>query len=454
MMTNQTLRRAIIAALMPATLSLASCTTWQRVGDPDSPDPQQTMMQMFNPADLYVRLGRLVSTQGVPFVASVAHLPGPPDSTITIVGVSLSNRAFGFEPQGQGYRARYRVEYLLRRPGEQPISVSRDAQIVVSTQDEAMRTDESILLQQEMRVSEGSYQLTVTVTDLGSRSTGVVNGTVEVPGYQPGSVTAPVLVYNATGRAARTDSVQLLLNTRGALSYGGDTVLVYLEGVGFEGPASVPLEVRDEGDAVVMRRDVSFSGEREIESQLVRVVPDSAPLGALRITVGSGIDARSTSAIVSFSGNWMVTNFDDLLDLLRYFGEDERLDRMSDITDPAARAELWREFYQATDPNKQTPENEALDSYFGRLSVANRNFDNEGMPGWRTDRAEVFVSLGQPDEITDASGQQQGRFIRWVYYEERLSVNFQDVSGFGRFRLTPESRNAFERVKGRLQAGR
>src|SRR5690606_23891163 len=145
----------------------------------------------------------------------------------------------------------------------------------------------------------------------------------------------------------------------------------------FEGPASVPLEVRDEGDAVVMRRDVSFSGEREIESQLVRVVPDSAPLGALRITVGSGIDARSTSAIVSFSGNWMVTNFDDLLDLLRYFGEDERLDRMSDITDPAARAELWREFYQATDPNKQTPENEALDSYFGRLSVANRNFDNE-----------------------------------------------------------------------------
>ena len=169
-----------------------------------------------------------------------------------------------------------------------------------------------------------------------------------------------------------------MLNPRGSIAYGGDTLLIYLEGVGFRGPATLPLQVRDGLDSVVLRTTVQFTGQREVESQVIRVSPDSAPLGQLQVVVGEDANAKSVSGIVSFSGNWLVTNFEDLLSLLRYFGEDTRVARMKEST-PENRPDLWREFFAATDPNRATPENEALDAYFARLAVANDQFRELGL---------------------------------------------------------------------------
>ena len=442
-------RRAIIVMLVLA-IGITGCTSWQRVGDPGTTTPEESLLQLFNPGALYRELGRMVSSSGVPFIGSAAVLPGPGNNARVVVGVSLTNRALAFERQGDLYQARYRVEYTLTRSGAAPITAGRDAVIRVATLQEAMRTDESILLQQELLAAPGDYILAVRVSDRTSNLTGVATDSVTVPTFAPGSITAPILAYEVRGRATRADSLGIILNPRGSIAYGGDTLLIYLEGIGFRGPATMPLQVRDGLDSVVLRTTVQFTGQREIESQVIRVAPDSAPLGQLQVVVGPDEDPKTVSGIVSFSGNWLVTNFDDLLALLRYFGEDSRVSRMRESS-PENRPDLWREFFQATDPNRSTPENEAIDAYFARLAVANEQFRDEGMPGWRTDRAEVFVTLGQPDEVFDATPRQQGRFVRWTYYDHRLALNFQDVTGFGRFRLTPESRSEFERVKGRVQ---
>ena len=90
-----------------------------------------------------------------------------------------------------------------------------------------------------------------------------------------------------------------------------------------------------------------------------------------------------------------MTNFDEMLDLLRYFGHDQKIDAMKKAPE-SERARLWREFYAETDPNPVTPENEALNQYFSRVNSANQRFTDEGVPGWRTDRGEVFINLGAP----------------------------------------------------------
>jgi GWxTD domain-containing protein len=436
-------------ALLSLVALVAGCTSWQRVGEPGPTTPEDELLQLFNPAALYRSLDRMVSQTGVPFVASVAELPGPGDSTRVLVGVSLANRALAFERVGDIYQARYRVEYTLTRTGAAPITAGREAVVRVASLQEALRTDESILLQQELMAPPGAYAVSVRVSDRSSNLSGVAADSVTVPAFGAGSVTAPILVYDVRGRGTRRDSVGIVLNPRGAIAYGGDTLLIYLEGVGMSAPTAIPLQVRDMRDSVVLDTELRFTGRREIESQVVRVAPDSAPLGQLRVTVGTGAAARSTSGIVSFSGNWMVTNFDDLLSLLRYFGEDTRVARMREAS-PENRPDLWREFYTSTDPNSLTAENEALDAYFARLAVANEQYRDEGIPGWRTDRGEVLVTLGQPDEVYDAASQQQGRFVRWAYYDHRLALVFQDVTGFGRYRLTPQSRADFDRVKGRV----
>ena len=74
------------------------------------------------------------------------------------------------------------------------------------------------------------------------------------------------------------------------------------------------------------------------------------------------------------------------------------------------------------------------------------------MPGWRTDRGEVFINLGPPDEsIENTPGTTANRILRWGYLNLRLELYFRDESGFGRLRLLPSSRADYERTLARVR---
>ncbi len=462
------LSRLLVATIVAAVVT--GCGSWTRVGEDTNPTPEQQAARMLDPTTLYVHLGRFVATGDMHYVGGVAFVPARGDSTTAIVGLSLSNDDFSFDRQDGAYSARYRVEYEFDRPGAAPIIVGHNDTVRVATFAEAQRNDESILAQQQVPLMPGDYHLVVRVRDLTTSNVGTGTKDITVPAFTPGSFTAPILAYRVHSRTARDSALSIVLNPRGTVAYGGDTLLVYFEGVGFTGPHDVPLTVRDDRDSVIKQAVAHFDGRGPgtIESRVVRISPDSAPLGQVDITLGPvhapvgtgqptlatgpGNVARTTSAMVSFSDAWIVTNFDDLLSMLRYFGEDRRINAMRHAP-PAQRDSLWKDFFHATDPNTATPQNEALDAYFARVAEASRRFAEPGIPGWRTDRGEVYITLGEPDVIQDQSAtvQEMGRIYHWQYTRYLLDLYFQDLHGFGRYQLTPESRADFEQVRVRIQ---
>lgn len=441
--TFPAVRSCALAVLLG--VAVGACGTWQRVGSQPAPSPERELAQVLDMPSVYRRLGRLAAGAPLPFVGNVVYAAGPGDSTIAILGLSLENRALSFQREGDGFIARYRVEILLQKDGMPPIRAQRDEAVRVTTFQETLRNDESVLFQQAFHLLPGQYQLTVSVRDRTSSEQSRVETSADVPAFPDGSVSWPIVAYEVTGRARESDPLSLVLNPRGTVAYGSDTLLAYIEGYRLSGPTAIPFQVRDERDSLVLTDSLHFQGGLDVEGQVVRLTPDSAPLGELKLVVGSGEARRVTSAIVSLSTQWVVTNYEDILALLRYFDDKGLLDTLRKA--PAyERSELWRRFYRGTDPNQATPENEALDQYFARLAVANSRFRDEGVAGWRTDRGEVFIRLGEPDEIYDASPVSQGRVIQWVYLNDRLSLTFVDETGFGRFRLTTQSRAEFERV--------
>jgi len=403
-----------------------------------------------NVSSFYQRLGRLAAAEPLPFVGTVAFAAAPVDSVIAAVGLSLENRALAFQREGNLFVARYRVTISFQKEGSRSVDLARDEIVRVSTFQETLRSEESILFQQILRLTPGKYKVQVTVRDAGSTAESRAQGEYTAPSFQVGTTSAPILAYQATGRGALTDPLSVVLNSRGAVGYGADTLLAYIEGYQFSEPTTVPFEVQDEQQNVIYTDSLRFRGGRPVESQVIRLTPDSISLGELKLSVGSGAAQRSASALVSFSQAWVITNFDEMLDLLRYFGENERVSAMRKAP-PNDRTRLWKEFYASTDPNKQTPENEALNQYFGRISAANARFTDEGTTGWRTDRGEVFIALGAPDEIIETTPGTAGRVVRWSYLSHRLSLFFQDETGFGRLRLTPGSRSEFERILNRVR---
>ncbi len=426
------------------------CGNWKRVGTQSQPAPSETLTRIFNSTQFYQKLGRLAAAEPLPFVGTVAFAAGPADSVIAIIGLSLENRALAFQREGNVFAARYRVALSLQREGAPPVDLSREESVRVAAFQETLRSDESILFQQVLRIVPGDYKVNVSVRDVGSTSESHATGAYTAPHFGKASYTAPVLAYQATGRGSLSDPLSLVLNPRGAVGYGSDTLLAFIEGYDFGGPTTVPFQVFDEQEHSIYSDSLRFRGGRAVESQVVRLSPDSVSLGELKLVVGSGAQEKSTSALVSFTQAWVVTNFDEMLDLLRYFGHDAKINAMRKAPE-SERARLWREFYAETDPNTVTPENEALNQYFSRVNQANQLFTDEGVPGWRTDRGEVLINFGSPDESIESTPGAGNRIVRWTYLDLRLVLFFQDETGFGRLRLATSSRAEYERVSARLR---
>jgi hypothetical protein len=98
-----------------------------------------------------------------------------------------------------------------------------------------------------------------------------------------------------------------------------------------------------------------------------------------------------------------------------------------------------------------TPQNEALRDYFLRIRVANERFKTDGAVGWLSDRGMAYVALGEPDQVLENNNQpqdltigQRGRLQRWDYQQLRVSLFFQDRSGFGRWQFAGNSAAEFQ----------
>ncbi|HEY9014099.1 MAG TPA: hypothetical protein VIM84_03430, partial [Gemmatimonadales bacterium] len=92
------MRGLLLVALSSA--AAMSCGSWRRVGSESAPTPADQLTRTVNVSSYYQRLGRLAAGDPLPFVGTVAFAAGPVDSVISILGLSLENRALSFQRDG------------------------------------------------------------------------------------------------------------------------------------------------------------------------------------------------------------------------------------------------------------------------------------------------------------------------------------------------------------------
>jgi GWxTD domain-containing protein len=420
-------------------------------------EPGETLTQALDLGTAFRKIGRISGGAPLPFVADVAIYAGAGDSALAIVGISLENRNLAFTRENAEFVARYQVT-ITAKPADStrpPVSLTRDQTVRVATFNETQRADESILFQEGLTLTPGQWTINVLIRDPGVAHTSTGERLYTVPVFGPGSISAPQLAYQVRARGTRSSPMSIILNPRGMLTYGGDSANIYVEGYSMPGPRHVPIRLLDANDSVLYQDSLRFAGGREVESQVLRYSAANAPLGQVRLVAGSGADTVSSGALVSFSSNWVVTNFEDMIAVLRWYPQSPALDSLRKSR-PEDRANRWRAFWAATDPNPGTPGHEALDQYFRKVALANIRYRDEGIQGWRTDRGEVFIRLGEPDEVTMTTPNSTARaavanIIRWSYTSYQLDLYFVDETGFGRYRLDTASRAEFERVVSRVE---
>ncbi len=441
-----------------------ACGSWQRVGrEVAPPDPSTYVSPLFDLTRVYGEMGLLAATGELPFAGSVHSLAGPSaDSTLVLFALSMSSRPLTFRRVEALFEARYRVEVAFRRAGQLVARSSEDEVVRVASFPETQATDERVLYQMLLYLPPGAFDVSVRVRDRNASLSSEATGATIVPRYGSGRGLSPLVpVYRAGGRRGRDARPDLVVNPRASVPYGADTLLLYAEAYGADAADLVTVRalVDDPEAAEVWRDSLRVgSGDAAVRSILLSVRPSLLPIGALSFvaTLTGSADAPRTPVLVTFSDQWAVANMEETLSLLRYFGAEQALQEIRQAS-AEDRPALWRRFWLETDPDPTTPGNEVLEIYFGRVEEANDRYREGAQPGWLTDRGEVFITLGPPDEIFDSSSDLQDRGIRliqWHYYiGDRLTLDFVDETGFGRFRLTDRSRADYMRVLARVRRG-
>lgn len=420
--------------------------------------------QAQDPTAIYNQMGLIATGAPLAYVGKIAYFASrSPDTTMMLASVSIPNRMLSFVRDGDTYRAPYEIKLSLKQGVTEVKSIEAMEIVRVATFKEVNRTDESVIFQNYFRVSPGNYTVTFMVRDVASNRSATQEGAITIPRLTQGHLSTPVMVYEANRRSALDSLPRLLASPRSSAVFGQDsTVSVYLEAYGQQSSLPVAFVVQNDKGTVTMRDTAVLQRNGNLMSGAVSIPISRVGIGVAHVTF-TRLDATDTvraPVFVSFGNDIPLLTYDDLINQLRYYVAPERLKNLRE-TPLEQRGAVWAAFLRDTDPAPSTPEHEGLQTYFSRLQLAMARFRDDGMSrsGWLSDRARVYVVLGEPDQLfeqttngplTRNSIGQRGRLQYWEYSQYRVRLAFFDDTGSGRWRLTPASENEFQNINARL----
>ena len=415
-----------------------------------------------NANEFYRQMGLLAAPPPISFVGKMTFFATKsPDTTLMLTSVSLPNRALTFAREGDRYTAPYEVHLRLTRGDAEVGTVNALEVVRVGTFKEINRSDESVIFQHAFRIPPGNYSLSLVLRDVGGARTATQDAQVAVPRIPATGFSTPLLIYEATPRASLDSAPRLLASPRSTAVFGRDSLVsVFLEAYGSGDRLPINYVVTNDtqtpvfkDSAVLTRTGAAFSGA-------VQVPISAVGLGVSKLTFSrrGSADTASIPIFVSFGEDIPIMSFANMIEYLRFFAPEWRLKPLRDAP-PGQRASAWSAFLRETDPIPETPINEELESYFGRIRQANVQYLNDRNPGWLSDRGMVFVALGEPSLVSDRTVNQGAtrtdlgestRVQIWTYQQYRTQLVFYDDSGH--WRLTRASENEFWAVTTRKMA--
>ncbi len=139
----------------------------------------------------------------------------------------------------------------------------------------------------------------------------------------------------------------------------------------------------------------------------------------------------------SFRSLWIdmprsLLSLDVAIDMLQYITDEETIDRLSSGSQKE-RERKFREFWQEKDPTPKTEYNELMAEYYRRVDYAFENFTTENTIGYNSDRGEIYIKFGPPDDIQRKYPTDGSTVEIWTYPNRQFV--FEATTGFGDFRL-------------------
>ena len=165
----------------------------------------------------------------------------------------------------------------------------------------------------------------------------------------------------------------------------------------------------------------------------------------LKVTLRDSSGKNFDYSLKSFISRWYgvpnsITNLDKAVDEMIYIANPEDVTYINAAEDRLEKAKRFVAFWSKYDSNPADQYNPVFNLYYSRVALANANFTTYSLEGWRSDRGMVFIILGAPDNIERHPFEYYAKpYETWQYYNLNRSFIFIDNTGFGDYRLSPDT---------------
>ncbi len=380
---------------------------------------------------------------GTPFYnVEISRYPtGNTDSSKVVLYLKLPYDALQFVRMDSIFRARYEVSVVAFDMDDiQVDSEIKQGAIDVKTFEETNSRELNDYSRYEFLMDNDQYKFTIGLMDLDTRKTSYRKIDVNLRKTFQGKVQLSDLIIVDQVADSTEEVLKFDPNVVDKLNDRQKEYYVYYTALGDSGVGVVTGEiVTTDGEVLRTQRD-SIPLSPTPSGHFIRM--DSKDLDYSRYVYRLRIEKGDTevSRTKEFRVGWIgmsdhISNLDRAIEQMIYVMSGREINKLKDA-DSEEKKRLFMEFWKEKDPTPETANNELMNEYFRRVSIASEEFSTSIREGWRTDRGMVFILFGSPNDIERHPFELGSKpYQIWYYFEINRQFVFVDESGFGDYRL-------------------
>lgn len=364
------------------------------------------------------------------------------------VYIQVPYDAVQFIKTGEGFEAAYTITVSIFDENKKNLITEKiwNEKITAYSFEQTTSKDNFNLGQRSFEIDPGIYFIKTSMLDKDSKNEYSSENNVSVKNFNSTpSISDLMLIAKKTVVEGNTKIIpnvsRIIVSDHDGLS---EFFEVYSDSIV---KLNLDYEVIDDKENVVQKSTQEIEvkpGSNQVFNQL-----DSLKLNignySLKVSLLNSEGNLIDSSKKSFISRWFgvpktVTNLDKSVDQLIYIASPEDLEHIKEAQDRLEKAKRFIAFWKKYDSNPADEYNPVFNEYYSRVAYADENFTTYSLEGWRSDRGMVLIILGIPDNIDRHPFEYYAKpYEIWQYYNLNRSFLFVDNSGFGDYRLSPDT---------------
>jgi GWxTD domain-containing protein len=353
-----------------------------------------------------------------------------------------------FIKTGQGFEAGYSVTVSIFDVEEDRLITEKiwNEKIVALSFEQTVRETNFNLSHRSFELNSGTYKINTMLTDKDSRAEFTSENILNIKDFSKQPVLSDLMLVGK--RTVVEGNSKIIPNVSRDLITEKEGIPLF-----FELYADSLTEYTLKYTVTNQDEEIFYSNseKRKIEkgSNQIFYTIDSLSLNIgkfiVKVEVKNSSGETLSSSIKSFVSRWegvpsTITDLDKAVDQLIYIANPDEIDYIEGSETRNEKTKRFVEFWKKRDSNPADEYNAIFNEYFNRVAFANENFTSYSIEGWRSDRGMVLIILGLPDNIDRHPFEYYSKpYEVWQYYDLNRSFIFIDSSGFGDYRLSPDT---------------